>query len=59
MTNIKVGDKVAIIGERGIVTEVIKGLDGKTYAKIHFKGDLENWMQYQDKFYRDTDFTVI
>lgn len=59
MAQVKIGNKIAINGERGIVTEVIEGLDGKTYARIHFEGDIANWMQYQDKFYRDTAFTVI
>lgn len=59
MAQVRTGDKIAINGERGIITEVMEGLDGKTYARIHFEGDLANWMQYQNKLYRDTDFTVI
>ena len=59
MTQVRTGNKVAINGERGIVTEVTNGQDGRVYAKIHFEGNIGTYGQYQDRFYRDTDFTVI
>ena len=59
MTNIRIGAKVAINGERGTVTEIIKGLDGYTYARLAFEGDLATWGQYNNKFYRTTELTVV
>lgn len=63
--NVKVGDKVSVEGNKGIVTEVLKGFDtiwnGNKYEKVensdytsvrvHFTGDLANWGQYQDRVY--------
>lgn len=63
--NVKVGDTVAVQGNRGTVTEVLKHFDtewnGKEYAKVegsegtyvrvHFTGELANWGQYQDGVY--------
>ena len=63
--NVKVGDKVSVQGNRGIVTEVITGMDkewnGKeyvdvpgseyTYVRVHFDGELAKWGQYQDGVY--------
>lgn len=62
---VKVGDKVAVQGERGIVTEVFHNFDtewnGKEYVKVansestavrvHFEGELASWGQYQDGVY--------
>lgn len=59
MTQIKTGTKVALNGERGTITEVMTGLDGNTYARVHFDGAVSNYSQYQDRFYKDTDFKVI
>lgn len=69
--NVKVGDLVAVQGNRGIVTEVLKGFDtewnGKEYVKIensdytnvrvHFTDELAKWGQYQDGVYGG--YTVI
>ena len=69
--NVKVGDKVAVQGNRGTVTEVFKGCDTKwngneyekiegtkwTNIKVHFDGELANWGQYQDGVY--SDYTVL
>ena len=63
--NVKVGDKVFVQGNAGIVTEVFKGFDkewnGKEYVKkegtdytnvrVHFTGELARWGQYQDEVY--------
>lgn len=63
--NVKVGDKVSIQGNCGIVTMVIRGTDkewnGKEYAevpntewtdvRVHFEGELAKWGQYQDGEY--------
>ena len=63
--NVKVGDKVSVQGNKGIVTEVFRGHDsewnGTEYAKVsgteytnvrvHFTGELANWGQYQDGVY--------
>jgi hypothetical protein len=59
MTQVRVGDRIAICGERGIVTEIIEGLDGNRYARIHFEGDVANYGQYQDKTYRIGTFTIL
>lgn len=63
--NVKVGDKVAVQGNRGIVTEVFHTTDtewnGKEYievkgsestsVRVHFSGELAAWGQYQDGVY--------
>lgn len=63
--NVKVGDKVAVQGNRGTVTEVLRHYDtkwnGKEYVKVegsegtsvrvHFEGELTSWGQYQDGVY--------
>lgn len=63
--NVKVGDTVSVQGNRGIVTEVLKGYDvewnGSEYVKVadsdytnvrvHFTGELASWGQYQDGVY--------
>ena len=63
--NVKVGDKVAVQGNRGTVTEVFRDHEvewnGKEYVKVegseytnvrvHFEGELANWGQYQDGVY--------
>ena len=63
--NVKVGDTVAVEGNKGTVTEVIRGCsqewngtkyvnekDGDyTMVRVHFTGDLASWGQYQDKVY--------
>lgn len=68
---VKVGDKVAVEGNRGIVTEVFHTFatewNGKEYVKVtdsdctsvrvHFEGELAKWGQYQDGVYGG--FTVI
>lgn len=65
--NVKVGDKVAVLGNRGIVTEVFHSHDtewnGKEYVKVqgsestsvrvNFTGELASWGQYQNKVYGD------
>lgn len=62
---VKVGDKVAVEGNRGYVTEVFHTFktewDGEKYVKIegsdstsvrvHFEGSLASWGQYQDGVY--------
>lgn len=58
---VKVGDTVAVEGNRGKVTEVIKGKidtgEDYTNVRVHFTGELANWGQYQDGVYGC--FTVI
>mgnify|MGYP006992071463 CR=1 FL=1 len=63
--NVKVGDRVSVQGNRGIVTDVIHGVEkewnGKEYAvvpnseftnvRVHFDGELAKWGQYQDGEY--------
>lgn len=63
--NVKVGDRVAVQGNRGVVTEVLKGHDTEwngseyvkvdgtdyTHVRVHFEGELANWPQYQDGVY--------
>ena len=63
--NVKVGDKVSVQGNKGIVTEVLKAIDtewkGKEYVevpgsesisvRVHFSGELANYGQYQDGMY--------
>lgn len=63
--NVKVGDKVSVQGNRGVVTEVIKGhhtewngseyvkVDGSEYTnvRVHFECELARWGQYQDGVY--------
>ena len=63
--NVKVGDKVVVQGNEGIVTEVFHNVDkewnGKEYVaikdsestsvRVHFTGDLARWGQYQDGVY--------
>ena len=69
--NVKVGDEVAVQGNRGTVTEVYRGYgtvwDGDRYTrvegseytnvKVHFTGELAEYGQYQDGVYGD--YTVI
>ena len=69
--NVKVGDKVAVQGNRGIVTEVFHTHDtewnGKEYAKVpgsestsvrvNFTGELARWGQYQNGIYGG--YTVV
>jgi len=69
--NVKVGDKVAVFGNLGVVTEVFKNIDkewnGKEYvevegtestsARVHFEDELANFGQYQDGIYGS--FTVL
>ena len=69
--NVKVGDKVSVQGNRGVVTEVFRTTDkewnGKEYidvpntestaVRVHFDGELANWGQYQDGVYGG--YTVI
>ena len=50
--NVKVGDRVAVEGNRGTVTGV--WTDGETTEiKVHFdeNEDISTWGQYQDKWY--------
>ena len=69
--NVKVGDKVMVQGNEGIVTEVfhttdtrwngteyeeVKGSEG-TSIRVHFTGELAKWGQYQNGTYGG--FTVI
>lgn len=63
--NVKVGDRVVVQGNRGIVTEVFHGIktewNGEKYVEIpgtestavrvHFEGNLASWGQYQDGVY--------
>lgn len=63
--NVKVGDKVVVQGNEGIVTGVFhnvnKEWNGKEYVaikdsestsvRVHFTGDLARWGQYQDGVY--------
>ena len=63
--NVKVGDKVSVQGNEGVVTEVFRGHDtewnGKEYVKVdgseytnirvHFSGELARCGQYQDGVY--------
>ena len=49
--NVKVGDRVAVQGNRGTVTEVIKVSDAWTGVRVHFEDDLAEWGQYQDGVY--------
>ena len=63
--NVKVGDRVAVCGFKGTVTEVFKDFDkewnGKEYEKVegtewtgvrvHFDSTKEVWGQYQDGVY--------
>lgn len=49
--NVKVGDRVAVQGNRGVVTEVVKVSDVWTGVRVHFEGELANWGQYQDGVY--------
>lgn len=55
--NVKVGDIVAVQGNRGTVTEVIKVSDVWTGVRVHFEGELASWGQYQNGVYGA--FTVI
>ena len=48
--NVKIGDKVAVQGNRGIVTEVFKTED-RTDVRVHFTDALASWGQYQDGVY--------
>lgn len=62
---VKVGDKVMVQGNPGIVTEVFHHTDtewnGKEYyevpgsestsVRVHFTGELASWGQYQDGVY--------
>ena len=63
--NVKVGDHVAVQGNRGVVTEVFRGVEKKwngteyvdaegteyTDVRVHFTGELARWGQYQDGVY--------
>ena len=63
--NVKVGDRVSVQGNRGVVTEVFHGhhtewngseyvkVDGSEYTnvRVHFEGELARWGQYQDGVY--------
>lgn len=63
--NVKIGDKVSVQGNRGIVTKVFRGYkkewNGAEYVKVegteytdvrvHFTGELARWGQYQDGVY--------
>lgn len=63
--NVKAGDIVSVMGNRGIVTEVFHHIDtewnGTEYVKVadsdstcvrvHFTGELAKWGQYQDGVY--------
>lgn len=69
--NVKVGDRVSVQGNHGVVTKVIKGVEkewnGKEYVlvagkeftnvRVHFDGELAKWGQYQDGEYGG--FTVL
>ena len=69
--NVKIGDKVSVQGNKGIVTDVFHNIDtewnGEKYVKVkdsestsvrvHFIGELASWKQYQDGVYGD--FTII
>ena len=50
--NVKVNDIVSVQGNKGIVTEVIKGTDANgeqyTNVRVNFSGDLANYGQYQN-----------
>lgn len=62
---VKIGDAVSVQGNRGTVTEVIKGFDkewngaeyvkkpgsDRTSVRVHFTGELAAWGQYQDEVY--------
>lgn len=68
---VKIGDKVAVQGNRGIVTEVFhtikKEWNGSEYVdvagtestsvRVHFEGELAHWGQYQDGVYGG--FTIV
>ncbi len=65
--NVKVGDHVWVMGNRGVVTEVFRGRDivwneearqyeevegsDWTHVRVHFEGELASWGQYQDGTY--------
>ena len=49
--NVKVGDRVAVQGNRGTVTEVIKVSDAWTGVRVHFEGEMAEFGQYQDGVY--------
>lgn len=63
--NVKIGDRVSVQGNEGIVTEVFRGIhkewNGKEYVeapgteytqvRVHFGGELAKWGQYQDGVY--------
>ena len=53
--NVKVNDIVSVQGNRGIVTEVIKGTDANgeqyTNVRVNFTGDLSKYGQYQNGIY--------
>ena len=69
--NVKVGDKVAVCGNLGVVTEVFKNIDqewnGKEYievegtestnVRVHFEDETANFGQYQDGIFGG--FTVL
>lgn len=50
--NVKVGDRVAIQGNYGVVTEVYRN-DTVTEVRVHFDEDqdIARYGQYQDKFF--------
>lgn len=54
--NVKVGDKVAVCGNLGVVTEVFKTIDS-TSVRVHFEDELANFGQYQNGIYGG--FTVL
>lgn len=54
--NVKVGDKVAVQGNLGVVTEVFKDIDS-TSVRVHFEDELANFGQYQNGIYGG--FTVL
>ena len=48
--NVKIGDKVLVQGNKGIVTDVIQDAD-TTDVRVHFTNELAMYGQYQDKIY--------
>lgn len=49
--NVKVGNRVAVQGNRGTVTEVIRVSDVWTGVRVHFEGEMAEFGQYQDGVY--------
>lgn len=61
MKNVKIGNRVAICGNRGTIKEITKDYDGTIYARITFDEteSVSNWGQYQNRYFKITDFEII